>query len=64
MGARNFPYEGPNSLYDLCMRGVDRYRANYDKVFGPAYTTEEMAKRKRKIEKKLNRELSEQIAKA
>lgn len=35
MSAKNFPYEPPTSLYDAFTRGVDRYRANYDKVFPP-----------------------------
>lgn len=33
MSARNIPYEPPASLYDLFTRGVDRYKANYDRVF-------------------------------
>lgn len=35
MSAKNFPYEPPSALYELVARGVDRYRANYDRAFPP-----------------------------
>lgn len=31
--ALNIPYDELKDLYTLLMRGVDRYKANFDKVF-------------------------------
>jgi hypothetical protein len=33
VSAKNFPYEGPTTMWEACERPIDRYRENYDKVF-------------------------------